>query len=83
MNMSWESRVDRVLKKEYMGWEFRERIYGKTADGKDFAIVISRVIWYAVRVIVEDIVVERHEFVFLSRAEEFCKRRCSNMERGI
>lgn len=80
--MSWEIRVNKVLQKESMGWEVGKRFYGTTEDGKDFAIVTSQVLWYAVRIIVEDHIVERHEFLLWERAVGFCQRRYNSMKRS-
>ncbi|KAE9548033.1 hypothetical protein FO519_008755 [Halicephalobus sp. NKZ332] len=82
-NISWEGRVNRILIDEKMGQEAGERIYGKTPDGKNFAIVLSSVLWYAVRVIIEDAIVERHEFYLRSSAEEFREKKHGDLLVGM
>ena len=73
--MLWENKVNRILFDERMGREVGERINGTTADGQNFAIVLSQSLWYAVRVIVGNAIIERHEFFTRNSAEEFCEKK--------
>ena len=80
--MLWENKVDRILLDERMG-EVVNRIYGTTADGQNFAIVLSQALWYAVRVIVGNAIIERHEFFTRNKAEEFCEKKHRDLMLGI
>uniref|UniRef100_A0AC34QXE2 LRAT domain-containing protein n=1 Tax=Panagrolaimus sp. JU765 TaxID=591449 RepID=A0AC34QXE2_9BILA len=91
--------VDEVLLKEWMGAEVEERLWGKTPFGQHFVLVTSKVVWYAVRVIVDEEhrdleivrqrnvysegVVSKNEFLTLEAAMSFRANKHAELSDGI
>uniref|UniRef100_A0A7E4WAV9 AP2/ERF domain-containing protein n=1 Tax=Panagrellus redivivus TaxID=6233 RepID=A0A7E4WAV9_PANRE len=63
--------VDNVMAKQSAG-EVVSTTYGQKRDGTHFALVKTKVLWYAVRLIIEgSYAVERDEFYLESAADNY------------
>ncbi|KAE9549200.1 hypothetical protein FO519_007595 [Halicephalobus sp. NKZ332] len=46
--------VDKVIENEWKGEECGERLWGKTPFGQHFVLITTKVLWYAVRLIIDE-----------------------------
>jgi hypothetical protein len=95
----FRNHVENVLQSEYMGAEVDERLWGKTPLGQYFVLVTSKVVWYAVRLIVDEEhrdlplsresavhssdVLNKSQFLTLEGAQEFARDKHAKLEEGI
>ncbi|KAE9545880.1 hypothetical protein FO519_010908 [Halicephalobus sp. NKZ332] len=52
--IDFREHVDKTLRSESMGKECEERFWGRTPLGQYFVLVTTKVLWYAVRLIIDE-----------------------------
>uniref|UniRef100_A0A914ZG81 LRAT domain-containing protein n=1 Tax=Panagrolaimus superbus TaxID=310955 RepID=A0A914ZG81_9BILA len=95
----FRNHVENVLKNEWMGQEILERRWGQTPLGQYFVLITSQVLWYAVRLIVDEEhrdlelsresavdgsdVLRKEHFLTLEGAHNYVREKHAKLEEGV
>ncbi|KAE9547029.1 hypothetical protein FO519_009759 [Halicephalobus sp. NKZ332] len=80
--IDFREHVNKVIENEWKGEECEERLWGKTPFGQHFVLITTKVLWYAVRLIIDeehrDLEVARendvHSSDILEKSEHFTRK---------